>query len=181
MRVLVAYASKHGSTAEIAQSVADGMRHGLGFPAAPAAQDLAFIAPNVDVWSVEDAPDPGDFDAVIVGSALYMGRWMPSALDYLHEHANALAGLPVWLFSSGPIGEMGASDEDPLDLIQLRQDIRTEGDIVFGGKLDRHRLSLAEKAIVVALRTPDGDFRDWDAIAAWSHSIADALLAGAHR
>ena len=104
-----------------------------------------------------------------------------SALDYLHEHANALAGLPVWLFSSGPIGKMGASDEEPVDLVQLREDIRTEGDIVFGGKLDRHRLQLAEKAVVVALRSPDGDFRDWDAIAEWSHAIAAALLAGAHR
>jgi menaquinone-dependent protoporphyrinogen oxidase len=178
MRVLVAYASKHGSTAEIAQSVADGIRHGLGFPAAPPVEELELVAPTVDVWSIEDAPEPGDFDAVVIGSALYVGRWMHSALSYLHEHTNALAGVPVWLFSSGPIGHMGLSDEEPADLTEIREDIRVEGDIIFGGKLERHTLQLAEKAVVVALRCPDGDFRDWDAIAEWSHGIAATLLAG---
>lgn len=179
MRVLVAYASKHGSTAEIAQSIADGIRHGLGLPSAPPVEDLAFVAPTVDVWSVEDAPEPGDFDAVVIGSALYMGRWMHSARSYLHEHANALAGVPVWLFSSGPIGEMGLADEEPSDLAEIREDMDVEGDIIFGGRLERHRLHLAEKAVVVALRSPDGDFRDWAAITEWSHGIAATLLEGA--
>ncbi|MCW2605002.1 MAG: Flavodoxin-like protein [Pseudonocardiales bacterium] len=178
MRVLVAYASKHGSTAEIAQSIADGIRHGLTVTTAPPVADLEFIVPTVNVWSVEDAPEPGDFDAVVIGSAVYMGRWLHSARSYLKEHANALACLPLWLFSSGPIGTMGLSDAEPADFVELRQDLAVEDHIVFGGRLDRHSLHLAEKAVLVALRTPDGDFRDWAAIAQWSRGIAASLNAG---
>ena len=160
MRVLVIVASKHGSTAEIAAALGEGLA-GRGIVAA-----------------VNDAADVSDieaYDAVVLGSAVYAGRWMKSIRELVELRHEELAARPVWLFSSGPVGEPLRPTEDPVDVATIASAIGARGHRVFPGKLDKSKLSLAEKALVMSLHVAEGDFRNWDEVAAWAGEIADAL------
>jgi menaquinone-dependent protoporphyrinogen oxidase len=160
-RVLVAHASKMGSTAEIAQAIGEQLRtRGL----------------DVVVASVADALDPAEFDAVVVGSAVYTTRWMKSARRYLHRHRETLAARPTWLFESGPTGEVAERrHESPAAVVRLAEEIGSPPIIVFGGNLDPARAT-TRLARWVANSDMAGDYRDWDAIRAWADQVADALL-----
>jgi len=107
-----------------------------------------------------------------------MGRWLEEARLLVEEHAALLAARPVWLFSSGPVGDPLKPDEDPVDVADVVTSTGARGHRVFPGRIDRGRLRFAEKAVVLALRVPDGDFRDWAAIEDWANGIADDLAAG---
>jgi membrane protease YdiL (CAAX protease family)/menaquinone-dependent protoporphyrinogen IX oxidase len=164
MSVLVSAASKHGSTGEIADRVAGVLRTALPDGAV------------VDVRSAAETADPASYDAVVLGSAVYMGHWMQDA----RLAAARIAARPprwVWLFSSGPVGDPPKPDEDPVDVRGIVTATNARGHRLFAGRLDRHRLGYAEKAMVLALRVPDGDFRDWDAIDSWARQIAAELCA----
>jgi menaquinone-dependent protoporphyrinogen oxidase len=161
MKILVAASSKYGATAEIAAAIgtslqARGCRATVAEPGA--------------------AGDLSDVDAAVVGSAVYAGQWMKPALELVERLATERPGRPVWLFSSGPLGDPPRPEGDPPVVAELAAKLGAAGHRVFSGKLDRSRLNFAEKAIVVALRAPTGDFRDWDAIAAWAGEIADVVL-----
>ena len=91
-QVLVTAASRHGSTAEIATAIARALEESV--------VGLTAIAVPID-----QRPEPARFDAVVLGSAVYAGRWLEPAREYAAAHAEALRDRPVWLFSSGPIGE----------------------------------------------------------------------------
>lgn len=161
MRILVTAASKHGSTREIAEVVgADLAERGLEIT----------VAPVRDVGSIEG------YDAVVLGSAVYLGRWMKSAKEFATRQATALASVPVWLFSSGPIGPPPADDSaDRRQGDEIAKAIGARDHRLFAGKLDRKVLSLVERAPVRMAKLPDGDFRPWDEIRAWTAGIAEAL------
>jgi menaquinone-dependent protoporphyrinogen oxidase len=164
MRVLVTYASKHGSTEGIAQAIGDRLRErGL----------------EVDVAPVGRRGDVGDASAVILGSAVYVGSWIDEAVEFAERNAETLVGMPVWLFSSGPLGEHVDDDEEqPRQLAELRGLVAPLEHRTFFGALDKAKLGFGERLMVKAVRAPDGDFRDWEAIRGWSDAIADRLLAG---
>jgi menaquinone-dependent protoporphyrinogen oxidase len=163
MRVLVVAASKHGSTAEIATALGESLaRRGI----------------TAVVNDVADVSDFEGFDAVVLGSAVYAGRWQKAARELVELHDEALAARPVWLFSSGPVGEPLRPTEDPVDVATIASAIGARGHRVFPGKLDKSKLSLGEKALVMSLRVPEGDYRNWDEVAAWAGEIADALQQG---
>jgi menaquinone-dependent protoporphyrinogen oxidase len=130
----------------------------------------------VDVPPVAGRADVSSYDAVVLGSAVYMGRWLEDARQ---AAARIVARPPrhVWLFSSGPIGDPPKPAEVPAEVGHLVAATRADGHRVFAGRLDRQRLGLAEKAMVLALRVADGDFRDWDAIDRWGAQIAAELCA----
>jgi menaquinone-dependent protoporphyrinogen oxidase len=159
--ILVAYASKHGATEGIAVAIARHLQdRGLESVARP----------------VEEVDDVGDVQAVVLGSGVYAGSWLKDAATFAERHADALERIPVWLFSSGPLGEQVVDDEEqPRQLEGLREQLSPRGHEIFFGALDRSKLSFAERMIVKAVKAPDGDFRDWDAIAAWADAIADEL------
>lgn len=158
--VLVSVASKHGATAEIAQRIADVLR-GRGL--------------EVTVTPPEQVDDPGAFEAIVLGSAVYAGRWLKEAKD-LAERLGSLDPRPaVWLFSSGPIGDPPKPEEDPVDVVEVTQLTSAREHRVLAGKLDKSVLGFAERAIVIALRAPEGDFRDWEGITAWAGEIAATL------
>lgn len=142
MTVLIAYASKHGATREIAEALQHDLRS-RGFDA--------------DVLRADEVGGFDDYDAVVLGSALYMGKWLPAAQALLdgctHER--------LWTFSSGPLGN--PPQPAPPDVGPRHH--------VIPGKLERHGLSLAERGIVRLVRAPYGDFRDWDAV----HELADEI------
>ncbi|GAB3433414.1 hypothetical protein GCM10027569_83250 [Flindersiella endophytica] len=133
---------------------------------------------QVDVRSPEDAGDPKDYDAVIIGSAVYDGKWLDSALEFVRKHREVLMDRAVWLFSSGPTGEPYRPEEDPIRIEQVEHLTLAREHRLFGGKLDLHALRLSERSVVLAMHTPQGDFRDWDAIDAWADGIAGELQRG---
>jgi menaquinone-dependent protoporphyrinogen oxidase len=164
MTVLVAYASKHGSTEGIAEAIAGRLRE-RGEP--------------VESGSVDGFADLGDARAVVLGSAIYAGSWMKEAMEFAHRHAEALATRPVWLFSSGPLGaQVEDEEEQPRQLAELRGLIGPVDHRMFFGALDRSRLGFGERMIVKAVKAPEGDFRDWDAIRDWADDIARELGVG---
>jgi menaquinone-dependent protoporphyrinogen oxidase len=165
VRVLVTAASKHGATHEIADALARGI-------------EAAGVGLTVATVPVERRPDPAGFDAVVLGSAVYAGRWREEARDWAGAHAATLRERPVWLFSSGPVGEPPFPDDDPHDAPPLVQVTAAREHRVFPGRLDKGLLSFPERAMVTAMRAPVGDFRDWGLVDAWAREIA-AALAGA--
>jgi menaquinone-dependent protoporphyrinogen oxidase len=160
-KILVAYASKHGSTEGIARGLADRFRE-LGHEA--------------DTRSVTGDLDLEGADAVVLGSAIYAGSWMKEATEFAHRHADALGRVPVWLFSSGPLGtEVQDHEEQPRQLAELTETLRPKEHRIFFGALDQSKLGFGERILVKAVKAPDGDFRDWDQIRDWAAAIAEQL------
>lgn len=167
MRILVAEASRHGSTLALAEALAQALRESL-----PEAE--------VDVRAVDDTVDVRPYEAVVLGSAVYMGRWMEEARRFARRHAGELLHRQVWLFSSGPLGEMPEKGSEPHDAADIAQELDARGHEVFLGRLDRDDLSFAERAVVGVVRAPYGDFRDWPAVKAWGQRIALELVPQQH-
>jgi menaquinone-dependent protoporphyrinogen oxidase len=159
MRVLVTAASKYGSTVQIAAAIAD---------------TLATRGLDVSQGPLDEVEGVDGFDAVILGSAVYAGRWMRPARALAARLASD-GGPPTWLFSSGPIGDPPEPEGDPADVADWLEGPSIRGHRVFAGRLVRDQLHFGDRAIVSALRSPDGDFRDWTAINAWANAIADDL------
>lgn len=160
MNVLVTAASKHGSTAEIATVIG---------------RELLARGVETAVVDPDGVLDLDDFDAVVLGSAVYAGHWLEPAKALVDRLGDQVAARPVWLFSSGPLGDPLRPDEDPVDVAPISETVHARGHRLFPGRLDRARLTFGEKAMVMALRAPEGDFRDWDAVAGWAAEIAGAL------
>jgi menaquinone-dependent protoporphyrinogen IX oxidase len=171
-RVLVVTASRHGSTAEIGDVLARTLRE----CDAGRSAGLDSIA-----MPMEQRPDPGPFSAVLLGSAVYAGRWLEPARQYAADHAVALHTRPTWLFSSGPIGSPPFPPDEPHDVAPLAQAIGARGSVVFPGRLDKERLGFGERAMVTAMRAPLGDFRNWDAVRAWAETVAGQIVAAVAR
>jgi menaquinone-dependent protoporphyrinogen oxidase len=168
MNVLVTAASKEGSTAEIAEAIADVLSEkGL---------DAIVIEP-------ERVDDIGGHDAFVIGSAVYAGHWLQPAIQLVDRIEPMLAGRPVWLFSSGPVGnpsrklvrKMGA---DPVDLPSLRAQTNARAHRMLAGKLIGHNGGFAQRVSLRFFRGFEGDWRDWDAIERWATAIADELMEG---
>ncbi len=168
-RVLVAYATKYGATAGIAEKIGQVLRE----------QGL-----QADVLPAEQVRDLSPYGAVVLGSAVYMFRWRKPAAAFLKAHEKALAERAVWLFSSGP-----TSGEDPASFLEgkllpdglqpIAERIRPRGIASFHGALNADRLSFIEKFMMKNMKQPLGDFRRWDAITAWATDIAAALKSNA--
>ena len=160
MKVLVCAATKYGATGEIANAVADVLaENGL----------------EVTVIPPEQAGAIEQFDAVVLGSAVYMGQWMKPARELVDRSAAALAARPVWLFSSGPVGEPAKPAENPVDVSEILQSTKARDHRVFTGRLVRKHLSFPDRAMASAIRAAEGDFRNWAEIRAWAAGIASAL------
>ncbi len=160
MKVLVCAATKYGATGEIANVVADV---------------LAEKGLEVTVIPPEQAGAIEQFDAVVLGSAVYMGQWMKPARELVDRSAAALAARPVWLFSSGPVGEPAKPAENPVDVSKILQSTKARDHRVFTGRLVRKHLSFPDRAMASAIRAAEGDFRNWAEIRAWAVGIASAL------
>jgi menaquinone-dependent protoporphyrinogen oxidase len=125
---------------------------------------------------VEEVSDPGSYEAFVIGSAVYYGSWLKEATERVHRNQAALAGRPVWLFSSGPLGaEIKDAEQQPKEIAEFQHAIRPREQRIFFGALDHTRLSFAERMMAKAVRAPEGDFRDWQATEAWAASIATNL------
>lgn len=163
-RVLVAYASKNGSTAEVAEWIAARLRErGL----------------EVEVRAARATLDCSYYTAVVLGSGLYEERWLRDAVHFVRRHRRELLTVPVWLFSSGPLdGSAGLRDIPPAARVaRLAERVDSTEHVTFGGRLAEGASGLAARQLLAQGR--GGDFRDRDRILRWADHIAGDLLAGA--
>lgn len=176
MRVLVAYATRHGATAGIAERVA---------------ATLTAAGLTAEARAVGDVGEVGSYDAVVLGGAAYLLHWLKPAVTFARRHSAELAARPVWLFSSGPLGA-DLADKDgrnvldasrPREFDELATLLHPRGERVFFGAYDPDAppVGLGERLarhIPAADALPTGDFRDWPAIDAWAGQIATELTSG---
>lgn len=162
MRVQVIVSSRHGSTDEIGDAVAEVLRE--------RGHDVERLAP-ADVSSLDGV------DAVVLGSAIYMSQWLEPARDLVARHGDELRRLPVWMFSSGPVGPEVTPGSATTRIHSLLEAVEPLDYQVFSGVVDRSVLNLRERSIVRMVGAAEGDFRDWDAVRGWAAAIADTLAA----
>lgn len=167
MKVLVTAASKHGSTRELAETIARVLEeHGL----------------SAELVDMDEVDDLSGYDAYLVGSGIYLGNWLKEARRFIDAHASELARRPTWLFASGSIvGEPPVAD-DPNALRaglveRLVETTNAREHKLFAGKLDLSKLGLLEKAAVRGAHASEGDYRDWDDAKRWATEIAAELSA----
>jgi len=189
-KVLVVYGSRHGATEGIAQRIGEVLR----------AQGLAAPVVSADVVADEDVRDA---DAFVVGSAVYMGRWLKQPTEFLENYPSSLRASPVWLFSSGPLPGSTASKEpsDPLadalgpkagpgsggrmKIDELAASIGARDHRVFLGRYDPDEPPRSFPERIVRMLPiskgvlPHGDFRNWPDIDAWASEIAAEIAAPA--
>jgi len=164
-QVLVTYATKYGATAEIAEKIG---------------QVLGQAGLRTDVLPTDQVSNLSPYKAVILGSAVYIGRWCKEAATFLKANEKVLAEQLVWLFSSGPTGEGNPVEltkgwHFPKALQPIADCIQPRDITVFHGAINIKKLNLIEKWMINKVKAPLGDFRDWDAITFWATAIADVL------
>ena len=168
-QVLVAYATKYGATAEIAEKIGEVLRD-AGLPA--------------EVLPADRAGDLSAYGAVVLGSAVYIGRWRKEAVSFMKANVQVLSQKAVWLFSSGPTGdgdsvELTQGWQFPGALQEFADRIQPRGVALFHGSVDIDKLSFIEKWMIKNVKSPTGDYRDWEAIAAWASAVAAELQGAA--
>jgi menaquinone-dependent protoporphyrinogen oxidase len=161
-RIVIVTASKHGSTIAIAGAIA---------------QEMSAHGATAIVCEPSDDVEFDGADGVIIGSAVYLGRWMRAARRLVKRHAPELGALPVWLFSSGPVADEPEPGLDPSELERLMSRSGAIGHREFGGRLDMDSLGPIETLIATGVGVTDADHRDWSEVRSWAQSILQAVTA----
>ena len=157
-QVLVAYASKYGGTAEIAEALAAAMRD---------------AGVDAEARRAAEVTDLAGYTAAVVGSGVYAGRWAGDARKFVRKNRRALEAMPTWLFCSGPTGGTPETDEAAgpgvMDRSMNKIDVGARGYATFAGRVGDGMGGPFERFV------PKGDWRDFDQIAAWGRQIAGEL------
>ena len=158
--VLVAYASRHHGTEGIAREIAT---------------TLISAGLSVDLRRVDEVRGVGEYAAVVLGSAVYMAHWDESALSLLRRERSALSCRPVWLFSSGPVGDGKTTRRpeivpQPEAVVELSAEIGARGFAMFGGRVGADEAGFDIQVMAQAGLT--GDWRNLGRVRAWSHALA---------
>lgn len=162
MRILVSVSSRHGGTREMGQVVAAVLRD--------AGHDVAEVGPD----EVEDVTG---YDAVVLGSAVYVGRLALGLRDLVDRRAGQLRERPVWLFWSGPVGDPPAPPAVPDDVAEVTKAVGARGVQMFAGRLERAELNISERALVALVHAEPGDYRDLEEVRDWALTIDQELAA----
>jgi menaquinone-dependent protoporphyrinogen oxidase len=164
-RALVAYGTKAGATAGIAEEIGEVLRHrGI----------------STDVLPADRVRSVDEYGIVVVGGGMYVGRWHGDAVKFLKRFADALQDREVWLFGDGPTGGTPGAEAKLAELLaqqppapgnarKLAERVTTHRFRTFGGAVD------PETGGFFARYIPKGDWRDHDAIRAWADLIADQV------
>jgi menaquinone-dependent protoporphyrinogen oxidase len=165
-RVLVVYATENGSTGDVAHYIADKLRT-RGF--------------DVDVFRASTAPDPGSYEALVLGSAVRDGAWLPAARNYIRGNQEAIRHNDVWMFSvgttaglRGPIGRR-VQAAVPREIATLRAGVSPRDYTSFSGLVERSAMTFKERIAHLAAGGRYGDLRDWLAIGGWTTEIANTV------
>lgn len=162
---LITYATKYGATKEIAEKIAEVVsQEGI----------------QTDILPIKQVKNLLEYQAVIMGSAVYIGGWCKEAVKYFKANQSVLSNQRVWIFSSGPTGE-----GDPVELLKgwrlpkklqaTVDQIKPQDIAVFHGKVVLEELSGLHRWMVKKVDSPIGDYRDWEMIAKWAAEIAEQL------
>jgi menaquinone-dependent protoporphyrinogen oxidase len=158
-KVLVVYASKCGSTGEIAKAIAE---------------EIARRGPEADVAPVEKVTDLTGYSAVVLGSAVRFGQWLAPAVDFVIRFKEKLGAMPVAIFTAHILA-LGESEEARAGRQTYTQpvlkEIRPVSTAFFAGSVDPDKLSFLEKGIGRIVGSPEGDKRDWTKIRAWAAEL----------
>jgi menaquinone-dependent protoporphyrinogen oxidase len=158
--ILVAYASKHGSTREVAEAIAAKLRQ----------EQL-----EVEIQPAAAVGDAARYEGVVLGGALYFGRWHADALRFLKRNRKALKAVPIAVFGMGPLTtadkDMDGAQRQLERALARVPGIEPVSTAAFGGVVDPAKLRFPFSAM------PASDARDWDAIDAWAESVAGAFAA----
>jgi menaquinone-dependent protoporphyrinogen oxidase len=166
-KVLIVYASRAGSTGEVAKAVG---------------QTLSEAGASVDVRSVADENDLNNYEAVIVGSAIRMGRWLPEAVDFVKKHHDKLSRVPAAYFVVCSTMKDDTPENRKKTLAYLdpvrkaAPDIKPVDTGLFAGVIDFSKLSFIDKSMLKVRGASEGDFRNWAAIKQWATDVAPMLL-----
>lgn len=158
-RILVTYATRAGSTAEIAQAIAETLA-GRGYA--------------VDVKPVKEKPALDGYSAVVLGSAIRMGAWLPEAVNFVKANQAALNALPAALFT---VHMLNAGDDEASRtarqayLNAVRPLLNGAETIYFEGRMDFSRLSFLDRTIARMVKSVEADHRDWIGIRQWANAI----------
>lgn len=158
MTVLVAYASRHGGTRGIAESIA---------------AELEICGHRAMFSDVSRVASLDGIDAVVLGSGVYVGRWLPAAREFMQVHQAELSAMPVWLFSSGSLGDQPTLE--PTEVAGYTMIANVIDHTVFPGCLDTRNLGIGERLMSRVVGAPSGDYRDWAEIRAWAHRVGNQL------
>ncbi|MCL4861386.1 MAG: hypothetical protein KJZ93_18355 [Caldilineaceae bacterium] len=162
-RILVTYATRAGSTGEVAAAIGKALTE-RGFA--------------VDVTPIEEKPPVDGYQAVLIGSAVRMGQWLPEAVDYIKTYQQALNTLPVALFTVH-LSNLGDDDESQKNrnsyLDAVRPLIDPVAEAFFAGKMDFARLSFLDRLIAKLVKAPEQDLRDWSQVRAWAEEVEPML------
>lgn len=163
--ILVTYASRYGSTAEIAQKIAEVI----------AGQGL-----KADISEVKEVHTLKPYRAVVLGSAVYIGKWRKDAIRFVKMFEKDLSERKVWIFSTGPTGKGDPAKllegwDMPTTLKPAVERIKPEDIAVFHGALDMNKLNSIHRYMVKKIDAPVGDYRDWEHVSQWAKKIASRL------
>jgi len=163
-KILVAYASRAGSTGEVAEAIGKVLCEG---------------GAAVDVRLAKDVTDVSPYRAIVVGSAIYMGQWMSEAAKFVEMHREALSQIPVAYFAVC-LTQKDDTEENRRTvaayLDPVREVVQPVDVGLFAGRLDCSKLSFLYRLIAKVMGSPEGDFRDWEAIRAWAANVRGRLV-----
>jgi len=158
-KVLVAYASRAGSTSEIAEAIG---------------KQLANAGASVDVLNVKSVKDISGYSAVVVGSAIRIGSWVPEAMLFVENNAAALTALPTAFFTVC----LSITDKDPTKQAEVttymdkpKAVLTPTVEATFAGVMDPDKIKWIERQLMKAMKTEVGDFRDWEVINNWAKGL----------
>lgn len=158
-RILVAYASRYGSTGEISQEIGEVLRSS---------------GMSVDVRNVCEVTDLSGYQGAVIGSPIYMGKWLPEAAEFVRQFQEDLRDMPVAVFAVGfSMKEPTESNRQyALTAVHTIRPYVHPFDIgLFGGKITYGSLSTADRDMIRMSGAEEGDFRDWDEITAWASGL----------
>jgi menaquinone-dependent protoporphyrinogen oxidase len=161
--ILVAYTTRNGSTTEIALTIA---------------KELENTGASVMVSDMKTVSSIADCTAVIIGAPLYMGSMVKDVAQFVGKYRESLRNIPVAAFAVG----IAPKNPDPNAVRQAAAALHTAiapiqpvASVVFAGKLDPAKLSFIQRKMTERVKSPVGDFRDWDAIAAWARGLPEKM------
>jgi len=158
-KVLVAYASKCGSTGEVAQAIA---------------QELCSQGMTVDVRRVSEVKDVSEYDAFVVGSAIRMGSWLGEAKKFVEANAAALQAAPTAIFTVHMLNT-DDSEESKTNrtayVAPIHAHVQPQSEAFFAGKMELSKLSFLDRMLSKMMGAQDEDKRDWDAVKQWANTL----------
>ena len=162
-KILVTYATRYGSTVEVAEAIGD---------------ELRMAGMEVEVIPVAKVKNLAEYQAAVIGSPIYMGKWLADAQVFVERHQTILRTMPIAYFTVGLTLHEGTEEQRTqatASMQQVKELVPPVATGLFTGKLNRRNLSFVDQAIVTIVRAREGDFRDWNAIRSWARDLKKSI------